>query len=116
MPAGNVERHASRGTRDSDRRQALLTLARIQLGNSFSISAQASKLVTHGIYSWIRNPVYVFSAIALAGLVLYLGLPYLFLPFLILIPLQIVRARAERRVLEQHFGERYRQYRSTTWF
>jgi protein-S-isoprenylcysteine O-methyltransferase Ste14 len=95
---------------------ALVTLARIQLADSFSITPQATKLVSHGIYSRIRNPVYVFSAVALAGLILYLDLPYLFLAFVILIPLQILRARAEGRVLEQHFGEEYRRYRSTTWF
>jgi protein-S-isoprenylcysteine O-methyltransferase Ste14 len=95
---------------------ALVTLARLQLADSFSIAPQAAKLVTHGIYARIRNPVYVFSAVALAGLILYLGLPYLFLAFVILIPLQILRARAESRVLDQHFGEEYRRYRSTTWF
>ncbi len=95
---------------------ALVTLARIQLANSFSITPQATKLVTHGIYSRIRNPVYVFSAVALAGLVLYLDLPYLFWLFLILVPMQILRARAEGRLLEQHFGDQYRQYKATTWF
>jgi protein-S-isoprenylcysteine O-methyltransferase Ste14 len=95
---------------------ALVTLARIQLADSFSITPQATKLVTHGIYSRIRNPVYVFLAAALAGLILYLDLPNLFLAFVVLIPLQIVRARAEGRVLEQHFGEEYRRYKSTTWF
>jgi|SRR5580704_15993235 protein-S-isoprenylcysteine O-methyltransferase Ste14 len=95
---------------------ALLTLARIQLGNSFSIKPQATQLVTHGLYAHIRNPVYVFSALALAGFVLYLNKPYLFLLFLILIPMQVLRARAEGRVLEARFGEQYRQYKAATWF
>lgn len=95
---------------------ALLTLARIQLGNSFSIKPQATQLVTHGLYARIRNPVYVFSALALAGFVLYLNKPYLFLLFLILIPMQVLRARAEGRVLEARFGEQYRQYKAATWF
>jgi protein-S-isoprenylcysteine O-methyltransferase Ste14 len=46
----------------------LLTLARLQLGSSFSVTPQARQLVTTGLYSRIRNPVYVFSAIGLAGL------------------------------------------------
>jgi len=95
---------------------AVVTLARFQLADSFSITPRATKLVTHGIYSRIRNPVYVFSAIALFGFVLYLDLPYFFWAFLILIPVQILRARAESRVLEQHFGDEYRRYKSTTWF
>jgi protein-S-isoprenylcysteine O-methyltransferase Ste14 len=94
----------------------LLTIARIQLGNSFSVSPQATQLVTHGIYSRIRNPVYVFGTFVFIGLFLFLDRPLLLLFLLPVLILQIVRARAEARVLEQCFGEQYRQYRSTTWF
>ncbi len=45
--------------------------ARIQLGRSFSIRAKATELVTHGIYSKIRNPVYVFGTLLLVGLILW---------------------------------------------
>jgi protein-S-isoprenylcysteine O-methyltransferase Ste14 len=34
----------------------------------------------------------------------------------VLIPMQIVRARKEARVLEEKFGEEYRAYRARTWF
>jgi protein-S-isoprenylcysteine O-methyltransferase Ste14 len=52
-----------------------LLLAHWQLGASFSVSAKARALVTTGIYSKIRNPIYLFSlvpdwAIALS---VYLG-------------------------------------------
>jgi hypothetical protein len=43
----------------------LLTVSRIQLGNSFSVSPQATQLVTRGIYSRIRNPIYVFGTLFL---------------------------------------------------
>ena len=95
---------------------AMLTLARIQLGNAFSITPQARALVTRGIYSRIRNPIYVFGAIVITGLVLYVRKPILLFLLLILIPAQMARARAEARVLEQRFGEEYRQYRQSTWF
>ena len=94
----------------------LVALARYQLGNSFTLTPQARALVTHGIYSKIRNPVYIFSALAIAGLFLYLNRPLFFWIFLILIPLQVIRARAESRVLEARFGDAYRQYRAQTWF
>lgn len=95
---------------------AVVTVARVQLGNAFSISPQATQLVTHGIYSRIRNPVYVFSTMVIAGFFLYLGRPSLLLLLLVLIPIQVLRARAEARVLEERFGDQYRQYRAATWF
>lgn len=94
---------------------ALVTLARIQLGNSFSLTPQARALVTRGIYSRVRHPVYVFGVIAVAGLFLYLNMPMMLLILVAIVPLQLLRARAEERVLEQRFGADYRQYRASTW-
>lgn len=94
----------------------LWALARVQLRKSFAVTAQAKELVTHGLYSKIQNPVYVFGAIGIAGLIIYSGRPQFFLVFLILIPMQIVRIRNERRVLEAKFGDAYREYRRRTWF
>ncbi len=54
---------------------ALLTLARWQLGNAFSIAPRATTLVTHGLYARIRNPVYVFGLVTIAGLLVYLSAP-----------------------------------------
>lgn len=95
---------------------ALVTVARLQLGNSFSITPQARKLVTHGLYSRLRNPVYLFGHVAILGLILFVNRPLYLLIFLVLIPLQIFRARAESRVLEARFGDDYRLYKSRTWF
>lgn len=95
---------------------SLITLARLQLGDSFSIEPRATALVTRGLYARIRNPVYVFGLLLFAGMILYLGQP----PFLlVLIPLaimQAIRARREARVLEERFGDEYRAYRARTWF
>jgi protein-S-isoprenylcysteine O-methyltransferase Ste14 len=93
-----------------------LTLARLQLGNSFSIRPEAHALVTQGIYSKIRNPVYVFGVILFAGLLLFLNEPKWSWLLLILIAMQVLRARAESRVLEERFGDTYRRYRAATWF
>jgi protein-S-isoprenylcysteine O-methyltransferase Ste14 len=94
----------------------LWVLARVQLRKSFAISAQAKELVTRGLYSKIQNPVYLFGGIIIAGVFIYFGQPRLFLLFAILIPLQLMRIRNERRVLEAKFGEAYREYRRHTWF
>ena len=95
---------------------ALLLTARIQLGRSFSVSAQAKKLVTTGVYSKIRNPIYVFSAMFLVGLVIVTGRWPLLLIIAVLVPVQIFRARKEDAVLAEAFGEEYARYKAGTWF
>jgi protein-S-isoprenylcysteine O-methyltransferase Ste14 len=94
----------------------LLTVARINLGNSFSVTPQAKQLVTRGIYSRIRNPIYLFGTFVIAGLFLFLERPWLLLLLVPVLTLQIIRARAEARVLEEHFGDEYRRYKTATWF
>jgi protein-S-isoprenylcysteine O-methyltransferase Ste14 len=94
----------------------LWALARVQLGESFAIGAEAKTLVTHGLYARFRDPVYVFGGLLLAGILVFIGRPVFFLAFLILIPVQWIRARKERAVLEATFGDEYRRYRQRTWF
>ena len=91
------------------RRPALLLLiiARLQFGGAFSVQARASTLVTSGLYARIRNPIYVFSALFIAGLIIWTGRPWLLLIFVVLIPMQIVRSRKEAKVLEEKFGPAY---------
>jgi protein-S-isoprenylcysteine O-methyltransferase Ste14 len=95
---------------------ALVSLARFQLGRSFSVTAQAKNLVTHGLYSKIRNPVYLFGGLAMAGFFLILQKPALWILFAVLVAMQIMRARKESQVLEAKFGDEYRAYRAQTWF
>jgi protein-S-isoprenylcysteine O-methyltransferase Ste14 len=94
----------------------LWTTARFQLGASLAVTAQAKQLVTRGLYSRIRNPIYVFGSCVIAGGILLLGRPVWLLIFAGIIPLQIWRARKESQVLEHKFGEDYRRYRASTWF
>ena len=94
----------------------LLFTARFQLGRSFAVTPQAKKLVAHGLYSKIRNPMYVFSFLLVLGLFIALQRPVLFVLLGALMVVQIVRAHQEARVLEQKFGDEYREYRSKTWF
>ena len=94
----------------------LWTIARFQLGASFAVQAEARQLVTRGLYSKIRNPIYVFGSWVIVGGILTFGKPLWLLIFVVLIPLQLWRARKESAVLEAAFGEEYRRYRAGTWF
>jgi protein-S-isoprenylcysteine O-methyltransferase Ste14 len=94
----------------------LLLTARIQLGRAFSVRAEASNLVTSGLFSRIRNPIYVFSALFILGLIIWSGRPLYLLIFAVLVPMQIYRSRKESAVLEAKFGEEYRNYKQRTWF
>src|SRR6185437_14328706 len=80
---------------------ALWITARIQLGRSFSVSAQARELVTSGLYRRFRNPIYTFSLVGFAGMMISAGWWW----GLLLIPgayaMQSVRSRQEEKVLEQ---------------
>ena len=95
---------------------ALVFAARIQLGRSFSVRPQARELVTHGLYSRFRNPMYVFVDIMLFGLILALHLHWLFLILPVLVVFQARQARREAKVLQEKFGKVYLDYRKQTWF
>jgi protein-S-isoprenylcysteine O-methyltransferase Ste14 len=94
----------------------LFVTARIQLGRAFSLQAKATTLVTTGIYSRIRNPIYIFGAIFILGIIMWMGRPWLLLIFAVMIPLQVVRSREEERVLTEKFGSAYLDYKQKTWF
>jgi protein-S-isoprenylcysteine O-methyltransferase Ste14 len=94
----------------------LFVLAKIQLGASFSIGAKAQKLVTTGLYSRIRNPIYFFGGLVIVGLSLFLSSWGPLAVVLVIVPLQKIRARNEAQVLTEAFGEEYLRYRSKTWF
>ena len=72
--------------------------------------------MTHGIYSKIRNPIYVSGTILVSGFVLIFHRPALWLLVAAIVVVQTVRARREARVLEAAFGDAYRDYRCKTWF
>jgi len=93
----------------------LVLVARRQLGKSFAVTPQARDLVTHGLYSRLQNPMYVFVDLTICGMALALDRWYVLLPLVILLPLQIRNTVRERKLLGEKFGERYESYRRSTW-
>ena len=94
----------------------LMALARVQLGKAFSVAPKATTLVTHGLYSKVPHPLFVFLDLALLGAVIALRQTWLVGPWLALVALHAWAARREARVLESAFGDAYRQYRARTWW
>jgi protein-S-isoprenylcysteine O-methyltransferase Ste14 len=91
-------------------------VARWQLGYAFSVAPEARRLVTRGLYSRLRHPIYVFGTLAFLFVVLALmGWPALIV-WVVVILIQVGRARREERVLAERFGADYTAYRSRTWF
>ena len=73
---------------------------------------KASALVTHGIYRWTRNPMYLGWLPILAGWAIYLQHP-LTLLVVPLFALYLTRFQIipEERALEAKFGDAFRAYR-----
>jgi protein-S-isoprenylcysteine O-methyltransferase Ste14 len=95
--------------------QPLWLMASLQLGDSFTARPEARTLVTRGLYSRIRHPIYVFGCGAYFGAFLALQI-WPVLARLALTPIELVRARREERVLLAAFGKAYENYRKGTWF
>lgn len=94
----------------------LWMLARFQLGSAFSIKPQAHHLVTTGLYSKLRHPIYIFGCLAELGVLLALQSWIVLAIWLPTLPIELVRARREAEVLHAAFGEEYERYRTRTWF
>ncbi len=95
---------------------ALWFTARLQLGKSFAVRPKAQALVTTGLYSKFRNPIYLFGGVAYAGLLIAWGKVIPLIVFFLLYPTyQSMRARKEAEVLEKAFGDEYRRYKASTW-
>jgi protein-S-isoprenylcysteine O-methyltransferase Ste14 len=90
--------------------------ARVQLGAAFSLRAEARRLVTTGLYSRIRHPVYVFGTMAAWSAFLALQVWPLFWAMVAFGGVTFLRIRKEEQVLRQAFGREYEEYRRRTWF
>ena len=90
--------------------------ARFQLGDAFSVFPEAKKIIQIGIYKKIRHPVYIAGIITILGLCLIYQKLWFYFALFILIIVQIIRARAEEKILAEKFGQDYLSYKKTTWF
>jgi protein-S-isoprenylcysteine O-methyltransferase Ste14 len=83
------------------------------LGRSFSIMAEARRLVTDGPYALVRHPLYVAEAFAAFGLILQYASFWTVLLLFAHLAFQLQRMRNEERILHETFPE-YAAYAART--
>ena len=87
------------------------------LGSSLAVLPGTDHLVTKGVYCVFRHPVYIGIVLTLSGLFVACGsVPCLVYVGVVVIPLNIIRARAEEKALLEQLGPSYQQYRDSTLF
>ena len=90
-------------------------LARLQLDAAFHLLPEYREglLVTTGLYKYCSHPLYLFSSLCLCSYLLLIGRPMLLLSMIVIIPVQIWRARQEAQVLREMYGDLYERYIET---
>ena len=85
----------------------------VQAGTNVEPWKPSLRLVTGGIFAWMRNPMYVGLILLLAGLAIALGSDWalvLVLPAVLILHFGVVKR--EERYLAAKFGESYQTYMS----
>lgn len=91
----------------------LAAVVLIRLGRSFSIIPEGRKLVTTGVYKYIRHPLYLTEAIATLGLMILFISPEAVLLVMVQFWFQFVRMHYEEKVLKSTFAS-YKNYMKRT--
>lgn len=86
------------------------------LGDSFGLLPVVKKLISKGIYSKIRHPIYLGGSLVDLGLSLYSLYWPIILLTLLLMAVQMFRIRKEENALIRKFREGYVKYKKQTWF
>jgi protein-S-isoprenylcysteine O-methyltransferase Ste14 len=92
--------------------------ARVVLAGNWSgwvAVKEAHELIQHGPYRHIRHPIYTGLLLAILGSALATGQVRSLAVFAIALVGFWVKSRAEERVMQREFGERYTAYRASTW-
>ncbi len=108
--------------------QSIIGMALIIIGLIIMIVSQATlfrnysstvviredhQLITHGIYRFTRNPIYLGAFMVFAGLPVFTASLYGFLTMLVMIPIFLNRIRLEEELLTEEFQDAYQNYKKS---
>lgn len=77
----------------------------VQLGRSFSIMPEGRRLVTHGVYSVVRHPLYLAETVSVTGLAITYWSPWVVVLGVVWFATQLARTYNEEKVLKEYFPE-----------
>ena len=95
----------------------IMIIGQVTLRRNYSgtvVIREDHQLITHGIYRFTRNPMYMGLIMVATGLPVYTASLYGFLTSLILSPIILNRIRLEEKLLTAEFQEAYQKYKETT--
>jgi protein-S-isoprenylcysteine O-methyltransferase Ste14 len=75
---------------------------------------EGHQLITHGIYRFVRHPMYLGVILVVSGLPVYAASLHVFFAMLVLIPIILIRITLEEKLLLEEFQDAYQEYRETT--
>jgi protein-S-isoprenylcysteine O-methyltransferase Ste14 len=95
----------------------IMLVGQITLYRNYSsavVIKEDHQLITHGIYRFTRNPIYLGLIMVVIGLPVFVASLYGFVTMLVLIPIILNRVRIEERLLTEEFQEAYQEYKEST--
>ncbi len=95
----------------------IMLVGQVTLWRNYSstlVIREDHQLITHGIYRFTRNPIYLGFIMVVVGLPVYAASLYGFLTMLVLIPIFLNRIRLEEELLTEEFQNSYQKYKETT--
>ena len=94
---------------------ALVAVATLRMSYSSTlVIRQNHRLVTHGIYRFVRHPVYFGVLMVCLGVPVHSASPVGVVTMAVLIPILLNRIRLEEGLLSEEFGEAYEAYSEAT--